>query len=127
MSAGARLDWIPVRGDSMWPTLLTGDEAETLRLTSAPAPGEVVVARIAGQLVIHRVRAVRDGWLELKGDNCQDADPPVPLAEVVGKIHRVRRAGRLLAPSEWDRGPTLLGRVRLKLRRRVGGLWRRLR
>ncbi|MCP3099375.1 S24/S26 family peptidase [Myxococcus sp. K15C18031901] len=115
MPSGLR--WIPVQGDSMWPSLRAGDLAGVEPLEAAPRPGEVVLARFAEALVLHRVRATGQGMLSLRGDNAARVDPPLPLSHVLGRVRRVRRAGVEL--EGWDWGPSRLGRVRALVKRRV--------
>jgi hypothetical protein len=118
------LNWIPVRGDCMWPALRAGDLAEWISLGAAPAAGTVVVARTGSGLRAHRVIAAAGSTLWLCGDNDSVPDAPLPRAAVLGQVRRVRRGGRLLEPHEWDRGPTLHGRARFVLRAGVRALAR---
>lgn len=63
-----------------------------------PAPGDVAMAVLPdGRLVLHRVVAVGDGTVRLRGDACRRADPPVPVAAVVAvAAPRPRRSLRSL-------------------------------
>jgi len=112
------LRWIPVQGDSMWPSLRAGDLAGVEPLEGPPRPGEVVLARFDAALVLHRVHGAERGTLSLRGDNAPSEDPPLPLSRVLGRVRRVRRAGVELAEG-WDVGPSRLGRVRAVVKRRV--------
>ena len=119
------LDWIPVRGDSMWPALRSGDEAGLERRERTPRAGDVVVARVAGAFLIHRVSRVTSASVVLRGDNCARSDPAVKPEAVVGVVRRVRRGKMRLEVNEWDCGPTLLGKWRVALKRRTAALlWR---
>lgn len=110
----------------MWPTLKGGDRArlEPVRL-SVPERGEVVVARIRGAFVAHRVLSVDGDRLLLGGDNCVTPDPWVPMSDLLGRVVEVEREGRLLSRGEWDRGPSWLGRARLWAKRRFTFVARR--
>ncbi|MBZ4397483.1 S24/S26 family peptidase [Myxococcus sp. MISCRS1] len=112
------LRWIPVRGDSMWPSLRDGDVAGVEPLSREPRPGEVVLARFDDALVLHRVCAVREGVLSLRGDNAAGEDPPIAASRILGCVARVRRRGVEL-DSAWDGGPSRLGRLRALVRGRV--------
>ncbi|WP_342373912.1 S24/S26 family peptidase [Myxococcus stipitatus] len=112
------LRWIPVRGDSMWPSLRAGDLAGVAPLTREPRPGEVVLARFDDALVLHRVQGLRSGVLSLRGDNAPAGDPPIAASRILGTVLRVRR-GSVELGAEWDRGPSMLGRVRARVRGRV--------
>src|SRR5689334_22015788 len=85
--------WIPIRGDSMWPSLRSGDVARVEPLTEAPRPGEVVVARFTHALVVHRVRRCDADACVLRGDNVPAEDPPLPRARLLGRVGLVRRGG----------------------------------
>ncbi len=118
--ASLALHWIPVRGDSMWPSLRAGDLAGVEPLTRAPVPGEVVLARFDHALVLHRVRRCDSGVLALRGDNSPEEDPPLPRSRILGRVQRVRRGGAVL--EGWDWGPWRLGRWRAALKWRVAAL-----
>ncbi|MFB1480682.1 S24/S26 family peptidase [Corallococcus sp. RDP092CA] len=113
------LRWIPVAGDSMWPSLRAGDVAEVEPLVEPPRPGEVVLARFDSSLVLHRVRWCDGQVCSLRGDNGGAEDPPLPLVRILGRARRVRRGGALLEMDRWDVGPRRLGRWRATLKRRV--------
>jgi hypothetical protein len=107
----------------MWPALRSGDEAGFAPLGQLPSPGEVLIARIPGAIVIHRVTRVdAAGVISLRGDNCAHEDPPVRLADTLGRVEVVRRRGRELRGAAWDCGPRLLGALKVRL----GGRLRRL-
>src|SRR4051794_6772491 len=93
------LCWIPIQGDSMWPSLRSGDLAAVEPLAEEPRPGEVVLARFAQALVVHRVRRCDGDTCVLHGDNAWAEDPPLPRARVLGRVGLVRRGGEVLAPG----------------------------
>ncbi len=115
------LHWIPVRGDSMWPSLRAGDLAGVEPLAGEPAPGEVVLARFDHALVLHRVRRCESGVLALRGDNSPAEDPPLPRSRILGRVRRVRRGGAVLEEG-WDLGPWRLGRWRAAVKWRMAAL-----
>jgi hypothetical protein len=119
--------WIPVQGNSMWPRLRPGDEAELIDAdASSIETGDVVVARISSALVIHRLLSVRGDHLLLRGDNSAAADPPIPREHLLGVVGRVRRRGAILDRVSWDRAPGLFSLIALRLRRRARTVWTRL-
>jgi hypothetical protein len=122
--AGAPLSTIPIRGDSMWPTLRDGDEAVVVQGPRTFRPGEVVVARTEGAIVVHRVLKVAERSITLKGDNCGRSDSPVPLSAVLGRVETVIRGGKAVPAEAWDVGPTTRGWFRARLRRTLRWLWR---
>jgi phage repressor protein C with HTH and peptisase S24 domain len=107
------LCWIPIQGDSMWPSLRAGDVAGVEPLGEAPRPGEVVLARFAHALVVHRVSRCDERTCVLRGDNTPGEDPPLPRGQVLGRVRWVRRGREVLAPGRWDRGPLRRGRWRV--------------
>jgi phage repressor protein C with HTH and peptisase S24 domain len=120
------LNWVPIRGDCMWPTLQDGDRAQWLPTDVPVRVGAVVVARGPTGLIAHRVLAVLPEGVVLRGDNLRRADPPVPTRAVLGTIAQVERRGQLLEPQDWDAGPSWKGRIRWVARalaRRGGALW----
>src|SRR5260370_41084958 len=107
--------WVPIRGDSMWPSLRSDDEAGMVRLRVYPKKGQIVVARQKNGLVAHRVLCIAGPFVTLAGDNCSRPDVPIPLENLYGVVLLVRRRGRVPPPPEGDRGPT--GRCFLRRRR----------
>jgi len=108
--------WVPIRGDSMWPSLRSDDEAGMVRLRVYPKKGQIVVARQKNGLVAHRVLCIAGPFVTLAGDNCSRPDVPIPLENLYGVVLLVRRRGRVLRRPEWDRGPTALGLLRRRLK-----------
>jgi signal peptidase I len=106
----------------MWPSLRSGDVARVEPLTEAPRPGEVVVARFAHALVVHRVRRCDADACVLRGDNVPAEDPPLPRARLLGRVGLVRRGDEVLAPARWDRGPRRWGRLRVVVKRGLAAL-----
>jgi signal peptidase len=88
---GSPVRVVVVAGESMEPTMSSGDAALTLRRSSY-ARGDVVAYRVpagepgAGTIVIHRiVRSTPQGFL-LQGDNNEGLDPWSPgYGEIVGE------------------------------------------
>ena len=122
------------RGRSMWPLLRPGDFTIAEPLTGAPRQGDVLVYRAGTQLVAHRfIGTFSDGRLRLHGDFVLDEDPPLPPADVLGRVVAIERDGRripldsglprLLAfalPSLRRRAPRFLRSARAALTRAAG-------
>ncbi|MCB0129588.1 MAG: S24/S26 family peptidase [Caldilineaceae bacterium] len=128
LRAGDKLLRLTTEGDSMWPLLATGATVTVVPLTTRPSPGDIVVypARTGtgSILVAHRVIALicvegRPAVIT-RGDNRSMADPPVPIAHLLGRIVVIQQAGRRLVLT----GPGWRGLGRLL----AGGthLWPRL-
>ncbi|MGH7158338.1 MAG: S26 family signal peptidase [Candidatus Saccharimonadales bacterium] len=60
-------------GASMLPTLRAGQVVVGVRLMGRAKPGMVVIARHNGLEKIKRVRQVRGGLVELRGDNSDES------------------------------------------------------
>ncbi len=76
--------YIPFKGLSMWPWLLPGDRLLCRYDDLPPKKGDIVLSRLDGRMIVHRVIATDP--VRLKGDRAVVADPPdLPvLARVVG-------------------------------------------
>jgi hypothetical protein len=97
------LIWVRGAGDSMRP-LLRPDDQVLVEFGSQPRrAGDVVVFADRGQIVAHRVLAIRDGGarLVLKGDGSRWFDASRAATDILGVVRAHRR-------SEYSRG-SLLG------------------
>jgi len=85
-----------VHGESMLPTLWPGDvvEIESCSLEDI-RPGEIVLARREGRLILHRLIApcTANGFL-LRGDSVPSPDALFPPDALLGRIARRRDEGR---------------------------------
>jgi hypothetical protein len=64
-----------------------------------------------GQVVVHRVRAVRADAVVLQGDRRVRPDAPFPSGRLVGRVRAVEVDGRRLARLRWGRGAGALQRL----------------
>jgi hypothetical protein len=134
MAEQVQIGWIPIRGDSMWPALRSGDRArlEPARLdgsalaADALVPGDVVVARVGAAFVAHRfVGRLEGSRVLLRGDNCSAEDPPVTVSRLLGRVVAIERNGRILERRAWDRRAGWLGRARVWTKRKLALALRR--
>jgi polysaccharide export outer membrane protein len=91
---------VPVRGESMRPTLLPGDAVEVAPFLGLPRPGQIVLARLSGALVAHRLRGVvmREGrrLYRLQGDAERGPDQGILREDLLGRVVAILRQGRRL-------------------------------
>jgi signal peptidase I len=93
VSLGGPATFLVVRGDSMLPTYETGDLL-VLHTAASYAVGDAVGYRVpdgelgAGQVVVHRIVAVRDGGTYvMEGDNNPSPDPWTPATtDIAGEV-----------------------------------------
>jgi signal peptidase I len=121
---------LEVRGDSMRPTLRTGD-----RVTLAPREprllraGCLVAVRTPEGMRVHRFVGLDEkGWVRTAGDAVDHRDAPVPEQSLLGEVIEVERDGCRQRPVvgraalwRWE-----ARRVPSALRRRLGRSLRRL-
>jgi signal peptidase I len=88
--------WQKVRGNSMSPTLLEGDDVLFVPVLGQLAIGHVVVSRRpGGGLLIHRVVAMNGDEIVTRGDACPRDDPPVSRRQILLRAALVRRHGNV--------------------------------
>lgn len=86
----------------MLPTLRPGERVQVQPVPETGLrPGDVVAVRYRGQLVLHRLHALSDGWVTTAGDNQDFFDPAMPLHDVVGVV---RDLPPCPAPRRWPIG-----------------------
>ena len=92
-----------LRGGSMRPWIFSGDLTRIEPLQRTPQPGMVVLLRLKGRLLAHRVlRVNRSGWVRTRGDSRIIADPWRPPHEILGEVVRVyHRSGLVLDVRRW--------------------------
>ena len=100
----------------MAPSLLDGDEVLVAPARGLQAGEVVVVKRVAGPLVLHRVVAVAEDAVVTRGDACHRSDPPAPARAILLKALLRRRNGRV-APIPGPGWRAALRRLRSRLHR----------
>jgi len=119
--------WVRAPGGSMLPTIPRGALVRIQPLPEpGPSKGDIVLALTSdGEPVLHRVMMVFDHHLILRGDAALGADPPIPLAKVIGLATHVRDEAGERALTRSPRRSMAI--TVLKLRRRVERAVRRAR
>jgi len=77
---------LTVAGASMAPLLCQGDVIVVRLGGVRPRPGDVVVRRQSGALVVHRVVKVDGEHVVTKGDASLSPDPPAALDDILGVV-----------------------------------------
>ena len=76
--------------------------------------GDIVLFRRAdGAYVVHRVFRISGDTVVTLGDNCENPDPPIARAQILGKVKRIRRGSRTIETDSASQ--KRYGRNRLKL------------
>ena len=89
-----------VTGASMMPSVWPDDIVEIRRCDPADLePAQIVLYRRMGRLVVHRIIRVEPDFLVTRGDAVSDEDSPIRKADVLGRVVRIQRRGRLLYPK----------------------------
>lgn len=118
---------VPVTGSSMRPTLRENDRVLVAPFHGLPCPGQIVLARVSGILVAHRLVAVEVGGerrvYRLQGEAEPGMDAGVLREDLLGRVVTVIRDGRRI---EVDDSPAARRRALLRcaLRRRLPRLLR---
>jgi polysaccharide export outer membrane protein len=115
---------LPVRGESMLPTLRPGDRIVVAPCLGLPRPGDVLVRRDAAGIVAHRLVIVEmDGGRRLyrmQGDNEAGLDAGCRREDLLGRVVAVVRDG-LHQPLDDSAVARRRALFRLALRRRRPG------
>jgi phage repressor protein C with HTH and peptisase S24 domain len=82
-----------VRGDSMHP-VIREDDSVHVEPSRDVRTGDVVLTLAHRGLTAHRVIACNGETIVTRGDNTPEADAPVALAKVLGKVVWVERDGQ---------------------------------
>ncbi|MBR2730796.1 MAG: S24/S26 family peptidase [Clostridia bacterium] len=122
-------------GVSMLPLLRQGRDLLTLQAKTQArcAIGDVVLFRRAsGQLVLHRIVAVRAQDYVLRGDNCTGDEPGVTDTQILGVMTGYVRGGRTRSVTDpayrfYTRMILRTAKLRIPIRKALRRLKRRLR
>jgi len=109
------------RGNSMLPFIREGRDSVALRKLDGVKVGDIVLARLAGRYVMHRVVAVEGEKLTLMGDGNVGLKEHCTVADVIGTVVWIVRGNKKFKP-----GRGRLWRALCPLRRILLALYRRL-
>lgn len=126
---------ICLEGNSMRPLIRRGQDPVTIIPLNGPLQiGDVVLFRLGGRYIVHRVRKLKADRVQTFGDNCIQPDPWIPIEQVLGLVVRYSRNGRsrrLDTPQAraWGRAWMALHPIRqcyMRLRALAGRCYRKL-
>ncbi len=95
---------LKVTGASMMPAVWPGDVVTVSRCDSAELkPGMIALYRRTGTIVVHRIVRLDGDAVITQGDSLPDEDLPAKQVDVLGRVVRIERNGRLINPklSPW--------------------------
>ena len=97
LQAGERVP-LPVQGNSMAPFLVSGrDQVWLEKPQTALKTGDILLyRRTGGAYILHRVCRIRAGSLTMIGDAHSVREPGIRPEQVLGRVVRIRRKGKLL-------------------------------
>ena len=109
-------------GNSMLPFIRGGRDRVVLRRQDGMAAGDIVLARIGGRYVLHRVLGVSGTHLTLMGDGNIRATEPCTASDVIGTVVEIIRPdGRRCSP-----GKGRVWRALKPVRRYILAIYRRM-
>jgi hypothetical protein len=74
-------------GDSMYPTIRSGDTVEIAPCDPASlGTGDVVLASTVRGLTLHRIVRISSAGIVIRGDNALSSDAPVAPANILGRM-----------------------------------------
>jgi hypothetical protein len=94
---------LPLRGDSMLPTLPRECEIEVAALAGQPRVGELLVFALGDGLVAHRLARRAGERLICQGDGRRAPDPPLRREQVLGRVVRATVDGAPVWPRRGER------------------------
>lgn len=92
---------ITLAGVSMQPLIRKGRDVVTiLPVEGELKKGDIVLFRRAdGAYVVHRIFRIEKDRIITLGDNCENPDPPISRAQILGIVKTIRRGRRVIETS----------------------------
>lgn len=109
------------KGNSMLPFIRGGKDSVVLKKLPTVSVGDIVLVRLPGRYVLHRVVAINNEELTLMGDGNIRGTEQGSLPDVMGTVTSIRKGERNVVP-----GKGRLWRAIKPLRRYILALYRRL-
>ena len=120
MLEGREVTFTPL-GNSMLPFIRGGKDAVRLRKNPSVAIGDVILVRLPGQYVLHRLIHMDGDRLTLMGDGNIAGTETCTTGDVLGTVTAILRDGKEIIP-----GDGRFWRRLLPIRRYILAIYRRL-
>ena len=120
MLEGREVTFTPL-GNSMLPFIRGGKDAVRLRKNPSVAIGDVILVRLPGRYVLHRLIHMDGDRLTLMGDGNIAGTEPCTTGDVLGTVTAILRDGKEIIP-----GDGRFWRRLLPIRRYILAIYRRL-
>lgn len=108
-------------GSSMLPFIRGGKDSVTLRKKDTAEVGDIVLVRLPGRYVLHRIIALDGEIVTLMGDGNLVGTEACTRADIMGTVTLIQRGKRSVVP-----GDGRFWRVLKPFRRYILGIYRRL-
>jgi hypothetical protein len=90
-----------IHGRCMWPAIKPGDRIHVGPLWREPRVGDVLICYSGTHAAVHRVVACQrdpsgQSWVRCRGDATLWPDAALSVSQVLGRVERLERAGRVV-------------------------------
>ena len=120
LDEGREVTFTPL-GSSMLPFIRGGKDSVTLRKKDSAEVGDIVLVRLPGRYVLHRIIALDGDKVTLMGDGNLAGTESCTRADIMGTVTAIQRGKRNVIP-----GKGRFWRVLKPFRRYILGVYRRL-
>jgi hypothetical protein len=120
LNEGREVSFTPL-GNSMLPFIRGGKDSVTLRKMPSAAIGNIVLVRLPGRYVLHRIIALDGEKVTLMGDGNLVGTENCTLADIMGTVTAIQKGKRNVEP-----GNGRFWRVLKPFRRYILGIYKRL-
>ena len=120
LDEGREVTFTPL-GSSMLPFIRGGKDSVTLRKKDSAEVGDIVLVRLPGRYVLHRIIALDGKNVTLMGDGNLSGTEACTRADIMGTVTAIQRGKRNVIP-----GRGRFWRALKPFRRYILGVYRRL-
>ncbi len=120
LNEGREVTFTPL-GSSMLPFIRGGKDSVTLKKKPDAAVGDIVLVRLPGRYVLHRIIALEEEKVTLMGDGNLVGTENCRLPDIMGTVTAIQKGKRSVTP-----GKGRFWRVLKPFRRYILAIYRRL-